>query len=96
MLSSFSLLHNVSSSTIISLSLYTYPELLDRRFVIFRENRERKPAISSVNDIQPELLKVLYNLPPNFEVQVKNVEEKSGIKREHACFLKIHLDFRAV
>lgn len=32
------------------------------------------------------MLKALYNLPPDFEVQVKNVEEKSGIKREHFIY----------
>ncbi|VIO98726.1 Uncharacterized protein BM_BM1444 [Brugia malayi] len=39
-----------------------------------------------MNDIHPELLKVLYNLPPDFDVQVKNAEEKSGVKREHFVY----------
>uniref|UniRef100_A0A8R1TY29 Receptor expression-enhancing protein n=1 Tax=Onchocerca volvulus TaxID=6282 RepID=A0A8R1TY29_ONCVO len=51
------------------------------------ENREKKKrAISSLNDIQPELLKALYNLPPYFEVHVKHAEEKSGVKREHFVY----------
>ncbi|KAK6108597.1 hypothetical protein QQG55_32680 [Brugia pahangi] len=49
-----------------------------------------------MNDIHPELLKVLYNLPPDFDVQVKNAEEKSGVKREHfvyglSAFLAIYM-----
>ncbi|OZC07916.1 hypothetical protein X798_05023, partial [Onchocerca flexuosa] len=63
----------------------------------FRESRERKkPAISSLNDIQPELLKVLYNLPPYFEAHVKHAEEKSGVKREHVYFLKTCKDFSTI
>ncbi|EFO23807.1 hypothetical protein LOAG_04673 [Loa loa] len=69
----------------------TYPAFINSSVIfiistvtIARENRKRKkPAISSLNDIQPELLKVLYNLPPDFEIHVRNAEEKSGVKREH-------------
>uniref|UniRef100_A0A0R3RRM6 Receptor expression-enhancing protein n=1 Tax=Elaeophora elaphi TaxID=1147741 RepID=A0A0R3RRM6_9BILA len=50
------------------------------------ENRGRKPSINSVHDIQPELLKVLHNLPPDFEIQVKNAEDRSGIKREYFVY----------
>ncbi|KAL3985544.1 putative integral membrane protein [Acanthocheilonema viteae] len=60
------------------------------------ENRERKPAINSVNDIQLELLKILYNLPPDFEAEVKNAEKRSGVKREHfvyglSAFLAVYM-----
>uniref|UniRef100_A0A915PLN3 Receptor expression-enhancing protein n=1 Tax=Setaria digitata TaxID=48799 RepID=A0A915PLN3_9BILA len=67
------------------------------RFTFCRENRRGgKPAISSVNDIHPELLKLLYNLPAKLEVQVKDAEEKSGIRREHfvyglSAFLAVYM-----
>uniref|UniRef100_A0AAF5PT10 Uncharacterized protein n=1 Tax=Wuchereria bancrofti TaxID=6293 RepID=A0AAF5PT10_WUCBA len=47
-----------------------------------RNGKSRKPAISSVNDIHPELLKILYNLPPDFEVQVK-MQRKKVVSKEN-------------
>ncbi|KAM3716967.1 Receptor expression-enhancing protein [Dirofilaria immitis] len=61
-----------------------YCLLLD--YCLMENQKRKKPAISSLNDIKPELLKVLYNLPPYFEIQVNDTEKKSGIKREHFIY----------